>query len=112
MGKTKKKMTTPTFSKAMMRLRGRAIKRYYRNHYESAVAKKDPKDRYSLMAKISSYCSMMDRIGLEDLEAFLSFVGASVDAEDISNWVDILKIEDLMNSLKTPEKAMAKATQP
>lgn len=91
---------------ARHRRRGRAIKRYFRNYYDQWLKKQPKEHRFSLERKINSYISAMDRIGLEDLESFLSFVGCKLEGSTIDDWEDVLKVEDLMDSLKTVDRAM------
>lgn len=90
--------TTPVKSRKMTKTERKArfmgIKRMFREKL-SAKYKLN-----SLEYRVGrEYISIMDRIGAEHLEGFLTFVGAKLPRTTLQMWTDVQKVDNLLNSL-------------
>jgi len=70
------------------------IKRYYRERMAQRFAINSPEYRLA-----RQYMLIIDRIGADDLESFLSFLGVKLPKSTIQMWTDVQKVDNLLNNL-------------
>jgi hypothetical protein len=96
-----KKKTPKPMSLRERKERFRGIKRYYRERMHQNYALNSPEYRQA-----REYLSFLDRIGAEDLEPFLHFLGLRIPKSTIQMWTEVQKVDILLDNLsKYREKA-------